>query len=312
MRDITVVNLNPCLDWTWHIGDFTHGGTNRVQSSRSDAAGKGINVAMALKNLGASPLCLGFNFRENGNKITEKLDANHIKHDFITAEGALRVNIKLYDHTSTMTEINQPGGYVSPALQDALFQKILAHNKKEGILVLSGSYPAGITPDFYARLCEAWQGEVAVDAFGEALRLAVESKNPPHFIKPNLDELEKTFNVKLTTQAEIDAFCREQLVEKGVNAVCVSMGAEGALMVSKISSEFAPAFPLEIKSLQGAGDAMVAGFVYAMATGHNRLQYAMAAAAATITKEGTLMCDREGFERILKTQPHSPPHASVT
>jgi len=296
MGGITVVNLNPCLDWSWHIGDFTHGGTNRVQSARSDAAGKGINVCLALKNLGLAPVCLGFNFRENGEAITEKLDNAGIKHDFITAEGAVRVNIKLYDNTGAMTEINQPGGHVPPNLVEVLYKKILARNEKDGILVLSGSRPAGVEADFYARLCNAWQGKAVVDAFGENLRLAVEGPQPPFLIKPNQHELESTFDVKLPTREAISDFCRERFIKKGVSTVCVSLGAAGALLVNNEETQFTPAIPLEVKALQGAGDAMVAGFVYALKTGDNMLRCAMAAAAATITREGTRMCDRAGFE----------------
>lgn len=305
---ITVVNLNPGLDWTWHVGAFTYGGMNRVQKTRTDASGKGINVCVALKNLGLSPVCLGFNFRENGAAITEKLDALGIAHRFITVDGAVRVNIKLYDESGTMTEINQPGAYVPPEAQEALLNEIMrdAGMGDAGMLVLSGSRPAGVPPDFYARVCAAWKGRVILDTEGEALRLALDlGEKAPYLIKPNLFELESTFNVKLPSREHIADFCRT-LIEKGVICVCVSLGAEGAMLVTAGETHYAPALPVAVKALQGAGDAMVAGLVYGMAetpSGANArlLRCAMAAAAATITREGTQMCDRAGFKHFLDT-----------
>ncbi|MCL2605214.1 MAG: 1-phosphofructokinase family hexose kinase [Defluviitaleaceae bacterium] len=332
---ITVVNLNPCLDWSWHIGGFTHGGMNRVKSARQDAAGKGINVCAALKNLGLSPTCMGFNFRGNGKEITDKLVAFGIAHDFVTVDGAVRVNIKLYDESGTMTELNQPGAYVPLEAQEELIKKIIREAPRSpgglprdcpskaailrsnppagcstGILILSGSRPAGVPADFYARLCAAWEGIVILDTEGEALRLAVDlGERAPFLIKPNLFELESTFGVKLPTREAIADFSRG-LIDKGVKMVCVSLGAEGAMLITADEAHYSPALPVEVKAVQGAGDAMVAGLVYGLVDKRandlcrcdfslNLLRFAMAAAAATITLEGTQMCDRDGFERFL-------------
>jgi len=67
---ITIVNLNPCIDWQYNIPKFTHGGMNRVRHTYNSASGKGMNVAVALKNLGITPTCIGFNFAEGGAQVT--------------------------------------------------------------------------------------------------------------------------------------------------------------------------------------------------------------------------------------------------
>jgi len=301
---ITVVNLNPCLDWSWQIGDFTPGGMNRVQSTRADVAGKGINVCMALKNLGADPLCLGFNFTENGSAITHKLDEMAIRHDFVRVKGAVRINIKLYDNAGAMTELNQAGAFVADSAQAVLFEKIMSwqEGREGGLLVLSGSRPANVPADFYARICNAWQGRVILDTEGEALKLALAQDNPPFLLKPNLFELESTFNIKLPTHDAIIEFART-FIARGVKMVCVSMGARGAIFITDAESIFAPAYRLDVKAVQGAGDAMVAGLALALTDGitapKDLLHHAMAAAAATVTREGTQMCDRAGFEHFL-------------
>jgi 1-phosphofructokinase len=293
------------------VGDFNYGGMNRVRDTRQDAAGKGINVCAALKNLGLSPVCVGFNYRENGSAVTDKLDEMGIAHDFVTVDGAVRINIKLYDESGTMTELNQPGGYVPPEAVDELTDKINLSSNGGQILVLSGSRPEGVAADFYARLCAAWDGIVILDTEGEALRLAVDlGERAPFLIKPNLFELESTFGVTLPTREDIAGFCRQKIIKKGVKMVCVSLGAEGAMMVTENEARFSPALPVEVKGVQGAGDAMVAGLVYGLAKRKVDdltnpdfpfilLRFAMAAAAAAITREGTQMCTQDDFEIFL-------------
>lgn len=306
---ITVVNLNPCLDWSWHINAFTYGGMNRVQHTRQDAAGKGINVAIALNNLGLSPICKGFNYLENGKQITTKLDALGVNYDFVWVEGAVRINIKLYDETGTMTEINQSGNAVNTTDINALVEKINQTNAPNDLLILSGSRPAGVDVYFYAQLCKTWQGRVILDTEGEALLNAIETA-PPYCIKPNLFELESTFGVTLSTHKDIIEFART-LIAKGIQIICCSLGAEGALIITQKEAFFAPALPLDVKAVQGAGDAMVAGLVYAMEketdpTPDKLLRCAVAAASASVVREGTQMCDGVGFGEMLERVIPSP------
>ncbi|MCL2363076.1 MAG: 1-phosphofructokinase family hexose kinase [Defluviitaleaceae bacterium] len=306
---VTVVNLNPCFDWSWHINHFTRGGMNRVTQTRTDIAGKGLNVCFALKNLGLDPFCTGFHFTQNGAEIITQLNNAGILHDFINVDAPTRVNIKLYDAAGEMTELNQPGAYVSNAAQDTLVKKIMtrAQSGKSDILVLSGSRPVNVPADFYARLCAAWPGRVILDTEGEALRLAIGYNTPapplrvPFLIKPNLFELESTFGVTLSSHDAIINFARV-LIGKGVHIVCVSMGAQGALLISKDETHYAPPLSVDVKAVQGAGDAMVAGLIHGMRKdklNHIALDYmlrcAVAAATATITREGTQMCDATTF-----------------
>ena len=296
-----VVNLNPCIDVQLNTPNFVHGGLNRVTQTGRYSAGKGINVASALKNLGHNPLCLGFNFAENGEIITNTLDEWGVRHDFIAVDGAVRTNVKLYDEaTNTMTELNQPGAFVPEKAVHMLCEKIKAESGH--FLVLSGSMPAGVPVDIYRRLCEAWPGIVVLDAEREALRLALEGAKPPFCIKPNLFELESSFGVKLATNDEIAGFCRGLIREYGVQIICVSMGADGALLITKDETHFAPAHNVTVRGVQGAGDAMVAGLVHGLshgATANELLKMAMAAAAASVIQEGTLMCTKADFERFM-------------
>ena len=57
---ILTVTLNPCVDRTIEIEKFLYGGTNKVLRTQEDISGKGINVSLALQNLGIQNKAAGF------------------------------------------------------------------------------------------------------------------------------------------------------------------------------------------------------------------------------------------------------------
>ena len=290
---ITIVNLNPCIDWQYNIPKFTYGGMNRVRRTYESAASKATNVAIALKNLGLSPSCIGFNFSDGGEKVREKFDLHGIPYDFETVDGAVRVNIKIFEEsTGIMTELNQPGGFVPEVYVQKLKDKVRELSDPNGILVLTGSLPAGVDETIYAKLTALWRGKVFLDADGNALRHALTGKVKPYAVKPNLFELENAFGVKQPTSNILD-----------VELACVSMGADGAVLLTRDASYLCPALDIEPRGIQGAGDAMVAGLILATIKKlppQELLRYATAAAAASVIRDGTEMCTREGFETMLK------------
>ena len=76
---ITTVCLNPCMDRSISIAEFKYGGMNRVVNSRSDAGGKGVNVAVTSARLGLETTCISFLHRNGGKEIENKLFANNNK-----------------------------------------------------------------------------------------------------------------------------------------------------------------------------------------------------------------------------------------
>ncbi|MDR2933436.1 MAG: 1-phosphofructokinase family hexose kinase [Oscillospiraceae bacterium] len=298
---VTTLTLNPCVDWTLSLPRLSPGGLNVVDRARTDVGGKGINVSVVLRELGVETNCLGINYASNGAVLTEKLDGLGIPHDFVTVPGAIRTNIKLMDSaTNEMTEINSRGEAVSRESIEAVLKKVSA--RVGAVLVLSGRTPSGAEDDIYKRCIETVSAsgvKVVLDTQGAPLRLAVSAH--PFLIKPNLYELQSTFGCASHDMRDIVRACLP-IIRRGVGIVCVSMGANGALITDGKKAFYAPPLDARPKGYQGAGDSMVAGICKAVTEDaglDDMLRFGTAAATASIIREGTQLCRLADYRRYL-------------
>ena len=180
---------------------------------------------------------------------------------------------------------------------------VLAEEVCEGdYVVLSGSLPAGVSRSTYgawARTLRHAGAHVYLDADGEALEGGLKGK--PFFTKPNNHELSALVGRELTTVEEIAAAAHE-LVEKGVERVVVSMGGEGALLATSTETWHASSVKVPVGSTVGAGDSVVAAFVYADAQGlgvEDTLRLAMATGAANVMESGTQAAERSVVDGLI-------------
>lgn len=308
MKKVLTLTLNPCIDRTEYYDTFQVGATNIVKKSIEEAAGKGINVAVGLKHLDVPVKAMGFAYKEDLHKLYEKLDAEQIPYSFVEVDGHLRVNRKLFDESkSEMTECNEKGMPVTAEDIAALLQMLREELTDASIFVLSGSVPPGVDTDIYAvmiSMANEADVKVILDASGKLLAEGI--KEGPYLIKPNKEEFVNTF-VETPVTADGEAWedslesIAEQLIAQGLTHICLSMGEDGAVLWSRqenaggtavnIIKNKRPAIPVAVRSLQGAGDAMVAGLCKAIYENNEKqmLDYALAMAASTIELEGTQM-----------------------
>lgn len=300
---ITTVCLNPCIDRSISIAEFNYGGMNRVISTRNDAGGKGVNVAVTAARLGLETECLSFLHKNGGKEIENRLISNGVSSDGVWLDGTLRTNIKLLDQSkSIITEINESGALVSEADLQKMAQLIIHHAQDSDFLVLSGSLPPGCPVDYYRTIIEAVEGlncRCVLDADGARLTEGVKAR--PHLIKPNLPELEAVVGRTLTTLEEIrDAAYR--YIDMGVSVVAVSMGADGAMITDGHETLYSPRMSVEVKSTVGAGDAMIAGYTAALLAElplEEVLRKGVACATASVMTEGTQLIDKKVYRSLL-------------
>ena len=82
----------------------------------------------------------------------------------------------------------------------------------------------------------------------------------PFLIKPNEQELGELFDTEIANKQQAQHYAKK-LVEKGVEHVIVSMGGEGALLVTKELAVLAEAPKGKVVNTVGAGDSLVSGFI---------------------------------------------------
>jgi len=147
---ILTVSLNPCIDRTIEIEKFLYGGTNKVLKTREDISGKGINVSIALQNLGVSNKATGFSFSEDEARLRRFFERIHCPYHFHTVQGSLRVNVKIFDtEKRVMSEFNDKGQEVTEADVSAFFSLMEKEWEGTDILVVDGSVPPGVPRSIY-------------------------------------------------------------------------------------------------------------------------------------------------------------------
>lgn len=260
---VITVTLNPAIDQTVTIRDFTAGAVNRVESVRSNPGGKGVNVASALADYGHNVAATGFLGRENAAVFEELLERKDIADHFVRIAGQTRVGIKISDPArAETTDINYPGIAPTSHELDVLRQQLIELSSLDHAwIVLAGSVPPGVDPAIYRELTRMFRDggqKVALDASGEPLRLALEAG--PHIVKPNIHELEDLVGRKLETRESLVEAARS-FIARGTALVAVSMGSEGALFVTADEVVVARPPSIQVRSTVGAGDAMVAGII---------------------------------------------------
>jgi 1-phosphofructokinase len=295
MTSIVTLTLNPAIDQTAAIPNFKAGAVNRVSWEQSDPGGKGVNVASFLSDFGIAVTVSGFLGKENAELFQIWFDRKQINNQFVPIAGRTRTNVKIIDDVQNqVTDINFPGQPPTAediaALHHVVDKLAIGHDW----FVLSGSLPAQVDLDIYAKLTQRLKAKgktVVLDASGESLRqvlaqaaqaIAGQDIAAPDLIKPNLEELQEGLGRSLTSKPEIVQAARE-LIATGIGCVVVSMGAEGAIFVEPDAALWACPPPVEVIST--VGDAMVAGFV---AGKLRQLSLADCARLATAFAIGTL------------------------
>lgn len=258
---IYTVTLNPSLDYLVEVKDFELGKTNRTSYEKMMPGGKGINVSTVLNNLGMQSVAFGFTGGFVGDEINRRLSQEGIVTDFIFLSGRdSRINVKLRNLEST--EINGMGPELGKEDIEQLFFK-LKELKSGDYLVLAGSIPGQLTGNLYYDIMEYLEEKgvrIVVDAEAKTLRTVLEKR--PFLIKPNKDELEQFFTAEISDFEACRSYA-ERLQLMGAQNVMVSFGKKGAVLLTQEGQWFQHKAPEgQVVNAVGAGDSMVAGFLY--------------------------------------------------
>ena len=301
---IITVTMNPAIDKTVEIDSLVEGGLNRIKKVEYDAGGKGINVSKTIRELGGHSIATGFLGGNNGKTIASVLKDKGIDSDFIWVDGETRTNTKVFEENGALTELNEPGPVITEEQIRALMEKLLGYAGIDTLFVLSGSIPAGVPKDTYARIIREVHkkgSKVLLDADGELFRLGVEAA--PDMIKPNRVELEEYAGMDYRASAEALLNIAEKFREEGIGTIAVSMGQSGAMFLLEDTAAKCPALNVKAHSTVGAGDAMVAGLAYAWdekLPADEKIRLCIADSAGAVTTIGTKPPAKELVEELKK------------
>jgi 1-phosphofructokinase len=285
---IVTVTPNPSVDRTVFVDALRRGTIMRSDRSWSEPSGKGVNVALALHAHHRPAVAVLPVGGPAGAHLVEMLSRAGLDHQTVPIAGEIRINISIIEPDGIVTKINERG----PTLTDADGRAVLdaARNRTRAgdWLAGCGSLPGGLTDDFYAQLVEAGHragATVVIDTSGPPLVKALAAG--PDLIKPNVDELADAAGGPVTTFGDVvDA--AQELRSRGAKAVLASLGADGALLVDAAGVLHGAAPVDAVVSAVGAGDAMLAGYLFAADDTTEALTTALAWGAAAVQHHGTL------------------------
>lgn len=298
---IYTITFNPSLDYIVTVPEFKLGAVNRTEKEILFPGGKGINVSIVLKNLGMESTILGFTAGFTGEEIRRRVQELGCKEELITVEnGYSRINLKL--RSKEESEINGMGPVIEQEVINQLYRQ-LEGLRKGDILVLAGSIPSSMPDTMYSDIMQFLEGkgiQVVVDATRDLLVNVL--KYHPFLIKPNNHELGEIFGVELKEKAEVLKYAKK-LQEQGARNVLVSMAGEGAVLAAEDGSVYESAAPKgHVVNSVGAGDSMVAGFLYGYLRSEmykTAFQVGVATGSASAFSEN--LATKAEVETVLKT-----------
>lgn len=304
MNKILTVTLNPAIDVRYNVEKLDTGNINRTISIEKNAGGKGINVSRIIKKLGGDVLATGIVGGHTGKLFLSKLDKDGIKNNFIKTDFETRTCIAVIDKsTEKITELLESAEGKEKDFENFLKKYISILESGVKLVCGSGSILNGIQKDSYNILInEASKRGIKfiLDTSGDTLIKGIEAK--PFLIKPNQDELEDMFNKKFSTVNEIIEAARK-IVKKGVKNVMVTLGGNGAVLVTEneVYRAFLP--KVEIKNTVGSGDSVIGGFAHGISEGKSlRESFKLGIACGTTNAmlETTGSIDLKILNNILK------------
>lgn len=294
---ICTVTFNPALDYVLRVGPIRVGGTNRALEEELQPGGKGVNVALVLRQLGVEAAATGFAAGYTGQLLCRWLADAGVTADFVALPaGMTRINVKLRGRTET--ELNGSGPAISPEALEQLMDKLSALRPGD-TLVVAGAVPPSLPGDVYQRLLARLPAvRCVVDAEGPLLRGCLVYH--PFLVKPNHHELGAMYGETLAAEdLPRVAACARRLQGEGARNVLVSLAGAGALLLTEEGQVLTQSAPRgEVRNSVGAGDSMVAGFLAGYDRGGYEEALLLGTAAGSATAFSPRLATRDEIQHI--------------
>lgn len=305
MTEILTVTMNPAIDISASTDEVTPVRKLRCKDVHRDAGGGGINVARVIGRLGADCRALYPAGGPSGHLLHRLLDEEGIISIPVDVAVDTRESFTILENTSgDQYRFVLEGAHLPQRNWQACLDEISTLSNPPNYLVASGSLPPGVPDNFYAtlaRIATDLGARAVVDTSGSALAAAL--KEGVYLVKPNLRELRDLTGLALEQESEwVDAAA--DLVRSGsAEIVALTLGDQGALLVSRDICLRASAISVKITSAVGAGDSFLAAMVWSLSSGmipKEAFRYGVAAGTAALLTPGTELSRKQDIDRLYK------------
>ncbi|MEO6720401.1 MAG: 1-phosphofructokinase family hexose kinase [Ferruginibacter sp.] len=305
MKDIPIltVTLNPAIDKSTLAEKLWPESKLRCVEVHNEPGGGGVNVSKALKKLGMASVALFPSGGHNGEMLKELLAAENIFFQSINTAVETRENwVVLETSSNQQFRFTFPGRAFGEQVVRDLIETIRSFSAE--YVVASGSLPPGLPDYFYGlvvKTANSVGAKCIVDTSGAALQ-ALKGKHV-YLVKPNINELCKMLNIEKLANNEVPDAAQQAVRDGFAEIIVVSLGGDGAWLVSHDKRYFAAAPKVEARTTVGAGDSMVAGITYMLQQKESlkqALNFGVACGSAATMNEGTQLFNIEDAQRLFK------------
>ena len=303
MRKIITITFSPCIDKSTSVNSLLPEKKMRCTIPKLEPGGGGINVARAIKKLGGESTAIFPSGGYTGKFFNHLLEKENISSVIIETRNETRENIIVLDESNNnQYRFGMPGTELSENEWKKCLKEVQEINNAEFIFAI-GSLPPGVPLDIYAQLAKIARNKNAkfiVDTSGEALKNILEEG--VYLLKPNLNELAFLAGKKELQPNEASDVAKNIIAKGKCEVMVISMGANGAMLITNTITQIITPPPIIKKSTVGAGDSMVAGIIFYLSQEKNLIeavQYGVACGTAATINPGTELCKKEDADRLL-------------
>lgn len=313
MLDVLTLTLNPAVDVSTSVEKVSPVHKLRCSAGVNHPGGGGINVARVAHRLGSSALALYPSGGVMGQALQALLTEEDLVQQPVPIAQETRQNFSIHETSSGQDfRFVLPGPRLTAAEWQACQQAFLERLPHATHAVVSGSLPLGLADDSYAELSRRAQAlgrRLILDASGEALKYAL--RTGVAMVKPSLRELSELVGHPLQRESDYRAAAASLVEQHQAEIVALSLGEEGALVVTAQHHWRAKALPVTVRSTIGAGDSFLGGWLHGWQRPDtasdaepsrlmNAFRWAMATAASAVSSYGTALCDPLQVQALLK------------
>jgi 6-phosphofructokinase 2 len=260
VTQIVTLTLNPAVDVSTSVNKMVPFTKMRCAQARRDPGGGGINVARVLKRLGIEATAIYPAGGATGQLLATLVDREGVRSILIPASNDTREDITIFDETTRdQFRLVFPGA----PLRDIEWQECLGSIARitpaPTFIVASGSLPAGVPHDFLGRVAQA-NSKIIVDTSGPFLKAALEAG--VYLIKPNLREFQELAGITATDESTLIEAGRRLFDRYRIEVIALSMGPNGALLLTRDKVLRANGLPIQPVSVSGAGDSFLGALVW--------------------------------------------------